>query len=106
MNGLLSASRRRVLPTITISISSRSPSRPFASAAVAQCVAVRLSGLLATFARAPSPTVPSTTASVFVYPQSIELAWQPSWRLLVTLHKGPASVLQVVSRVGPKSLIQ
>jgi hypothetical protein len=60
------------------------------------CDAVRVSGLPATFTHAPSPTVPSVTASVAVFPRPSS---SPRGARLVTSHKGPASVPQVVSQV-------
>jgi hypothetical protein len=47
-----------------------------------------------------------TTRNRFGRAVSLELAWPPSWRSLVALYKGPACLPHVVSRVGPKSLIQ
>jgi hypothetical protein len=93
-----------VLPANTISISSSTLRYSSRAPTCRKCVAARVSGLPATFTCTPSPTAPSVTASVSVYPSSLELAWQPSWRILVALYRGPASVLQVVSRVGQKIL--
>jgi hypothetical protein len=47
-----------------------------------------------------------TTRNRFRLAVALELAWQPSWRPLVASYKGPARLPHVVSRVGPKSLIQ
>lgn len=61
--------------------SSSSPSPTLCPVCPLDCLAVRVSGVSATFPRTPSPTVPSVTVSgQCVSTASLDLPWPPSWR--------------------------